>query len=56
MITVIHNGIVTQNNTEIMGTTEYIGFPKNFPHGGAPLMLQDHSDPVSFRNIWIRRL
>lgn len=55
-ITVIHNGIVIQNNTEIVGTTEYIGFPKNPTHGGAPFILQDHGDLVSFRNIWVRRL
>jgi hypothetical protein len=55
-VTVIHNGIVVQNNTEIKGTTEYIGLPKNIAHGKAPLRLQDHGDPVSFRNIWIREL
>lgn len=55
-VTVIHNGIVIQNNTEILGTTEYIGFPKNPFHGGAPFILQDHGDLVSFRNIWVRRL
>lgn len=55
-VTVVHNGIVVQNNAEIKGTTEYIGFPKNEVHHGAPLMLQDHKDLVSYRNIWIRRL
>ena len=55
-VTVIHNGIVVQNNTEIQGTTEYIGYPKIEAHGGAPIILQDHGDLVSFRNIWIRRL
>ncbi|MBC7886153.1 MAG: DUF1080 domain-containing protein [Saprospiraceae bacterium] len=55
-VTVIHNGIVTQNNTEILGTTEYIGFPKSPIHGGAPIILQDHDGLVSFRNIWVRRL
>jgi hypothetical protein len=55
-VTVIHNGIVIQNNTEILGTTEYIGYPKNQTHGGAPFILQDHGDLVSFRNIWVRRL
>ncbi|NRB52316.1 MAG: DUF1080 domain-containing protein [Saprospiraceae bacterium] len=55
-ITVLHNGVLIQNNTEIKGTTEYIGLPKNNKHGKAPLMLQDHSDPVSYRNIWIREL
>ncbi len=56
VITVIHNGIVIQNNQEIEGTTEYIGFPKNTVHGGAPFILQDHGDLVSFRNIWVRKL
>jgi Domain of Unknown Function (DUF1080) len=56
LVTVIHNGIVVQNNQVIEGTTEYIGFPKNSVHGGAPFMLQDHGDLVSFRNIWVRKL
>jgi len=55
-ITVIHNGIVIQNNAEIFGTSEYIGLPKNPVHGGAPIILQDHGDLVSYRNIWVRRL
>ncbi len=55
-VTVLHNGIVIQNNTEIRGTTEYIGMPKNVAHGDAPIKLQDHGNPVSFRNIWVRKL
>lgn len=55
-VTVIHNGVVLQNHTTILGTTEYIGFPKVSPHGAGPIRLQDHGDPVSFRNIWIREL
>jgi hypothetical protein len=55
-ITVLHNGILTQNNVEIKGTTEYIGWPKNNAHGDGPLILQDHGDLVSYRNIWIRKL
>ncbi len=55
-ITVIHNGIIIHNNTKIKGTTEYIGLPKNPVHGEAPLKLQDHSNPVSYRNVWIRRI
>ncbi len=56
MITVLHNGVLIQNNTEIKGTTPYIGLPKNIAHGDGPLKLQDHSNPTSFRNIWIREL
>lgn len=55
-VTVIHNGVVIQNHTEILGTTEYVGFPKQKAHGPGPIMLQDHGNPVSFRNIWIREL
>lgn len=55
-VTVIHNGVLVQNHTEIKGTTEYIGLPQNIAHGKAPLFLQDHGDLVSYRNIWIREL
>ncbi|NOT75532.1 MAG: DUF1080 domain-containing protein [Cyclobacteriaceae bacterium] len=55
-ITVIHNGVVTQNNTQIYGSTEYKGLPVYQSHGKASIKLQDHGNPVSFRNIWIREL
>ena len=55
-VTVLHNGVVIQLNTEIRGTTEYIGLPKNPAHGKGPLQLQDHGDLVSYRNIWVREL
>jgi len=55
-LTVIHNGVVIQNHVEIKGTTEYIGFPQNDAHDIGPIQLQDHSNPVSYRNIWLRKL
>jgi len=58
-VTIIHNGVLVQNNTTIIGTTEYIGFPQVTPHGKGPILLQSHGDPsepISFRNIWIREL
>jgi len=59
-VTVLHNGILVQNNFAIRGHTAYIGHPRYMaPHGKAPLSLQDHGDPskaISFRNIWIREL
>ncbi|TYR31716.1 DUF1080 domain-containing protein [Sphingobacterium phlebotomi] len=55
-VTILHNGVLIQNNTQIEGTTEYIGLPKMKAHGSGPIILQDHNDPVSFRNIWIRPL
>lgn len=56
-VTVIHNGVVIQNNTTITGHTPYIGLPRYSFHGKGPIKLQDHGDPsppISFRNIWIR--
>ena len=56
-ITVLHNGVLVQNHVEIRGPTEYIGKPSyRFHEDKLPLLLQDHSNPVSYRNIWIREL
>lgn len=55
-LTVLHNGVLIQNHVEIKGTTEYIGLPKNKAHEKAAILLQDHGDLVSYRNIWIREL
>ena len=55
-LTVFHNGVLIQNHVEVQGTTEYIGLPKNIAHGDAPIMLQDHGNLVSYRNIWVREL
>ncbi|MEM9941442.1 MAG: DUF1080 domain-containing protein [Planctomycetota bacterium] len=56
-VTVLHNGVLVQNNTEILGTTMHNKLPVVKPHGPeAPLSLQNHGEPVRFRNIWVRRL
>lgn len=56
-ITVLHNGVLVQNNVEIRGSTEYIGQPSYKAHADKmPLALQDHGNPTSFRNIWVREL
>ncbi|MBK8880881.1 MAG: DUF1080 domain-containing protein [Bacteroidales bacterium] len=56
-ITVLHNGVLIINNSEILGSMNYIGLPEYRPHGlKEPLSLQEHGDPVSYRNIWIREL
>ena len=55
-VTLLHNGVLVQNHTEITGTTAWIGQPQVKAHGCLPLKLQDHGDKVSFRNIWLRKL
>lgn len=56
-ITVIHNGVLVQNNMTIWGSTEYIGSPVYKKHNDKePISLQDHGNKTAFRNIWIREL
>lgn len=55
-LTVYWNGVMVHNRTEVKGDTEYIGPADYSVHGDDGIMLQDHSDLVSFRNIWVRKL
>jgi len=56
-ITVLQNGVLVQDNTELTGPTDYMHRPPYKPHPEKmPLLLQDHDQPVHFRNIWIREL
>jgi hypothetical protein len=58
-VTVLHNGVLLQNNFALRGLTRYIGLPYYKAHGSSPIKLQSHGDPsepISFRNIWIRPL
>jgi hypothetical protein len=58
-VTVFHNGVLVQNNTTLLGDTPYIGLPAYRKHGAEAIKLQAHGDksePLSYRNIWIRPL
>jgi hypothetical protein len=64
IITVLHNGIIIQNHYDLTGCTDGVGGVPwkslgNYDRHHAPevfVELQDHNNPVRFRNIWIRRM
>ena len=56
-ITAIHNGVLILNHFELKGDTPYHRPPAYSKHPGRlPIRLQDHGNPVRFRNIWIREI
>jgi hypothetical protein len=56
-VTVIHNGVVVQNHYELQGTTFFDRAPAYEPHPlKQPIRLQNHNDPVKYRNIWLREI
>ncbi len=55
-VTVFHNGVLIHNHVALKGPTQNQGFPVYEAHGKASILLQDHGDPVSYRNIWVREL
>ncbi|MBO0721363.1 MAG: DUF1080 domain-containing protein [Blastocatellia bacterium] len=56
-ITVLHNGVLVQDNSEAYGpTTNEPVFPVYKRYEKGPIVLQDHHNPVRYRNIWIREL
>jgi len=58
-ITALHNGVLVQNDFALKGDTPYIGQPVYVKHGASPIKLQAHGDksePLSYRNIWVRPL
>ena len=56
-VTVIHNGVLVHHAKEILGPTAHRRAPAYEPHGpSGPLVLQDHGNPMRFRNIWVRRI
>jgi hypothetical protein len=65
LITVLHNGVVIQNHYELIGMTDGINAAQpwkslsKYPTPHSPevfIELQDHNNPVRFRNIWVRPL
>ncbi|MDO4550617.1 MAG: DUF1080 domain-containing protein [Planctomycetia bacterium] len=56
-ITVYQNGVLIQDNWKLQGSTAWHKPPEYEPHGPkGPIILQDHGNPVRFRNIWIQEI
>jgi Domain of Unknown Function (DUF1080) len=56
-MTILHNGVLVQDNVELTGPTAHGERPPYKKHAEKlPLQLQDHGDPVRYRNVWIREL
>lgn len=55
--TVLHNGVLVHHATAFYGPTQHKRIdPYNPKLVKGPLMLQDHGNPVRFRNVWIREI
>jgi hypothetical protein len=55
--TVFHNGVLVQDHVTLTGPTEWVKRPPYRAHASKmPLRLQDHGQPVRYRNIWIREI
>ena len=56
-VTVFHNGVLVHHHQEVLGAVQHRAVAKYRPHGAEePLLLQNHSNPVRYRNVWVRRL
>ena len=56
-VTILVNGVVVQNHTMLIGDTPFRNVGKYNPHGETgSIRLQDHNNPMRFRNIWVRPL
>ena len=57
VVTVLHNGVVVHASQAFLGPTAHRQIPPYAPSNAKGYIgLQDHGNPVRFRNIWIREL
>ena len=56
-VTVMHNGVLMHHRKELLGPARHKQVAKYAPHEAeGPLQLQEHGNPIRYRNIWVRRL
>jgi hypothetical protein len=55
-MTVFHNGVLVQDGVELIGPTGQGRAPYTAHPARQPISLQDHTNPVRFRNVWLREL
>jgi hypothetical protein len=57
VVTVLHNGVLVHNGAEFWGPTRHRSvLPYTADMAKGPIALQDHGNPIRYRNIWIREL
>lgn len=57
LVTVLHNGVAVHHAEALLGATAHRTLALYKPHPPeGPIVLQDHGNPVRFRNVWVRRL
>ncbi len=56
-VTMLHNGVLVHDHRPVIGAMAYRAVGRYKPHGPkGPILLQDHGNPVRYRNIWVREL
>ncbi|GHT17604.1 large, multifunctional secreted protein [Planctomycetales bacterium] len=55
-VTIFYNGVLVQNNVEILGASLHYDLPRPLTVEKGKILLQEHHSPVKFRNIWVRPL
>ena len=56
-VTMFHNGVLVHNHTAVIGAMAFRALAKYTAHGPkGPISLQDHGNPVRYRNVWVREL
>jgi hypothetical protein len=57
LVTVVHNGVVVHHAREFIGASAHRTVGAYAPHAArGPIVLQDHGNPVRYRNVWVREL